>query len=62
MMLIFCHLNACIFYDLPDFKIIYTSKAMQHGNSKGNDDKTISREMSIIVAMIIIIYCKLIMK
>ena len=62
-MLIFCHLNTCIFYDLPHFKIIYTSKAMQHGNSKCNDDKTISgEEMSTMVAVIIIIYCKLIMK
>ena len=61
-MLIFCHLNTCIFYDLPHFKIIYTSKAMQHDNSKSNDDKTLSVEMRIIVAVIIIIYCKLIMK
>ena len=61
-MLIFCHLNTCIFYDLPHFKIIYTSKAMQHGNSKCNDGKTISGEMSIIEAVVIIIYCKLIMK
>ena len=35
---------------------------MQHGNSKCNDDKTISGEMSIIVAVIIIIYCKLTME
>ena len=36
---------------------------MQHGNSKCNDDKTISgEEMSTMVAVIIIIYCKLIMK
>ena len=55
-MFIFCRLNTCILYDLPHFRIIYTSKAMQHGNSKCNDDKTISGEMSIILAMIIIIY------
>ena len=61
-MLIFCHLNTCIFYDLPHFKIINTSKAMQHCNSKCNDDKTIPVEMRIIVAVIIIIYYKLIMK
>ena len=35
---------------------------MQHGNSKCNDDKAISGEMSVIVAVIIILYCKLIMK
>ena len=59
-MLIFCHLNTCIFYDLPHFNIIYTSKEMQHGkNSKCNDEQ---KTMSIIVAVIIIIYCKLIMK
>ena len=56
-MLIFCHLNTCILYDLPHFKIIYTSKAMQHGNSKRNDDKTISGKISIIVAVIIITHC-----
>ena len=35
---------------------------MQHGNSKCNDDKTMSGEMSIIEAVIVIIYSKLIMK
>ena len=35
---------------------------MQHDNSECNDDKTISGEMSIIVAVIIIIYRKLITK
>ena len=33
---------------------------MQHGNSKCNDDKTISGEMSIIKAVIVIMYSKLI--
>ena len=40
-MLTFCHLNTCIFYNLPNFTIIYASKAMEHGNSKPKDDKTI---------------------
>ena len=53
IMLIFCHLNTCIVYDLPQFRINYTSTAMQHGNSKRNDDETISGEMSIIVTIII---------
>ena len=55
-MLIICHFNTCILYDLPHFRITYISKAMQHGNSKHSDDKTISAEMNIIMTIIIIIY------